>query len=490
MRTNRTGSIIWRLLPALWPILAGAARFEDHTAAMGLTLPAKGGGACWVDYDRDGWVDLVAGGILWRNDEGKRFVEVTRIGSVVAADFDNDGWVDFYSWSARRLYRNDAGQGLIEVELPAFPEGYASLGAAWGDFTGDGWVDLYVGGYENWNKGITHPDLLLVNRGGHSFEITWRDDRSRARGVTACDFNRDGRLDVYVSNYRLQPNRLWRNSGGGILEDVAAAHNAVATSEGFAGGHSIGAAWGDFDNDGDFDLFAGNFAHVDQRGDQPKSRFLRNRGPAHGYRFEDRGPCGIPYQESYASPAAADYDNDGWLDLYFTTVYAPASFGRMNYPVLFRNDSALHFNDVNAAVGLAELPPTYQAAWADVNNNGHLDLLTAGRLFLNPGTTNHWIKIRLEGDGRLVNRAAIGAQARIRIGDQIITRQVEAGTGQGNQNDLNLHFGLGQAAEPVALEILWPGGYRQTITGLTTDKQHVIHFERPTEGAAHPEDAP
>ena len=122
----------------------------------------------------------------------------------------------------------------------------------------------------------------------------------------------------------------------------------IATSKGFGGGHSIGSAWGDFNNDGLIDIFAGNFAHVDGRGDQPKSRFLQNLGAKQAYKFKDLGPCGVHYQESYATPSVGDYDNDGNLDVFFTTVYGTASFGRKNNPVLFRNDGAFKVTDVSA----------------------------------------------------------------------------------------------------------------------------------------------
>ncbi|NRA96341.1 MAG: CRTAC1 family protein, partial [Planctomycetes bacterium] len=211
------------------------------------------------------------------------------------------------------------------------------------------------------------------------------------------------------------------------------------------------------------DLFAGNFAHVDSRGDQPKSRFLENLGPDKGYRFKDRGTCGVHYQESYATPSTGDYDNDGNLDVFFTTVYGTASFGRKNTPVLFRNDGAFAVTDVTAASGLADLPPTYQAAWADYDNDGALDLVSGGKLFRNGGNGNAWLKVRLRGDGVKVNRAAVGAQVRVRIGEKVHTRQVASGTGEGNQNDATLHFGLGSHAGSVALEIIWPGGRRQQI---------------------------
>ncbi|HND55372.1 MAG TPA: VCBS repeat-containing protein, partial [Pirellulaceae bacterium] len=329
--------------------------------------------ACWCDVDNDGWSDLCAAGVVWRNNVGRGFVKLAEgLGEVVAADFDNDGFVDLFSWSAMKAFRNREGKSFEPIEMPTLPR-CVSRGASFGDFNNDGFVDLYVGGYEDWDAGITYPDLLLLSEAGKSFKLAWSEVRYRARGVSACDFNEDGAIDVYVSNYRLQPNILWQNDGQARLKDVTAAKNAIGTSPGFDGGHSIGAAWGDFDNDGRFDLFVGNFAHVDGRGDQPKSRFLKNLGAAKEFAFEDRGPCGVFYQESYASPAAADFDNDGDLDLFFTTVYETASFGRKNNPVLFRNDGNFTFVDVTDTVKLAGLPPTYQAAWGDFDNDGDLD---------------------------------------------------------------------------------------------------------------------
>jgi len=443
------------------------AVFRDRTADLGLKLDTNQ--ACWVDVDNDGWVDLIQGGAVWRNNQGKSFTKIADVGMVVAADFDNDGYVDLFSWSQMKLFHNEGGKKFTEVPLPALPP-TSSRGACWGDFNGDGFVDLYVGGYEDWDKNITYPSFILMNKGGKSFEVAWTDAKYRTRGVTACDFDRDGDLDVYVSNYRLQPNELWLNDGTGKFRDAAPEYNAVATSSGFEGGHSIGACWGDFDSDGNIDLFAGNFAHVDDRGDQPKSRFLRNLGQAKGYKFEDLGTCGVFYQESYATPAAGDYDNDGNLDLFFTTVYAVASFNKKNFPVLFHNEGKFVFKDATTAAGLAELPPTYQAAWADYNHDGRLDLAAGGKLFENVGAAGHWLEVRLHGDGKKVNRSAIGAQVRVKLKDRTITRQVEAGTGEGNQNDLILHFGLGDQKGRVRLEIFWPNRKAQTIRRVPVDR--------------------
>jgi hypothetical protein len=426
--------------------------------------------------DNDGWPDLAAGGRVWHNKLGKGFRPFSSqpVGSVVAADFDNDGFVDLFSWSQLQLFRNEAGREFTPTKLPFLPK-VVSRGACWGDFNNDGFVDLYVGGYEDWNANVTYPSLVLTNQAGREFGLAYVDRRYRARGVTACDFNRDGWLDVYVSNYRLMPNLLFVGNRHGRWLDRAELFNAVATSPGFRGGHSIGACWGDFDNDGEFDLFAGNFAHVDRRGDQPKSRFHRNRGPSGSFHFEDRGTGGVYYQESYASPVAGDFDNDGRLDLFLTTVYATASFQRENFPVLFHNEGDLAFTDVTAAAGLARLGPTYQAAAADFDRDGDLDLVASGRLFANTGSTNKWLAVRLRGDGLRVNRSAIGAQARLHREGSLWARQVEAGTGEGNQNDLTLHFGLGGDSRTVRVEIVWPDGRRQTIR--TVRPNHLLVLE-------------
>lgn len=430
-------------------------------------VPIGNGPACWADLDHDGWTDLVTAGTIWWNMRGKTFEKGEGMGAVVAADFDLDGRIDLFSYSDLKLFRNLGDRKFALAALPMLPT-TVCLGACWGDFNRDRYPDLFIGGFEDWDRGITYPSLLLLSQKGKAFTFARSEANYRTRGVTACDFDRDGDLDVYVSNYRLQPNELLLNNGKGSLTDQSSALGTIATSTGFPGGHSIGACWGDFDGDGEFDLFAGNFAHQDSRGDQPKSRFLVNRGKRNGYHFSDLGTCGIYYQESYATPAAADYDNDGDLDLVFTTVYFPASFNRDNYPVLFRNDGKFSFADGTAGAGLAKLPPTYQAAWADYDRDGRVDLVLGGKLWHNVGPVKHFLEVDL-------GPCAIGTQVRVRFGSKTASRQVEAGTGQGNQNDAVLHFGLGDFSGSCRVEITPLGGKLRVIEGVKPDQ--CLHLE-------------
>ncbi len=120
------------------------------------------------------------------------------------------------------------------------------------------------------------------------------------------------------------------------------------------------------------------------------------------------------------------------------------------------------FEDVTVKAGL-EGQDQHNSAWGDYNNDGDLDLLTYGKLYRNPGNKNHWLKVQLQGTGS-VNHQAMGAQVRLALGEKVLTRQVESSTGEGNQNDPTLHFGLGDHAGSVKLLITWPDGTKQKVT--------------------------
>jgi len=204
--------------------------------------------------------------------------------------------------------------------------------------------------------------------------------------------------------------------------------------------------WCDFNNDGWPDLYAGSIWLNDQ-----------------GHKF-------VPLCDAMGCGVAADYNNDGCVDLFFTTVYGTASFNRENFPVLYRNEGDFTFSDATAVAGLARQSPTSQGAWADYDRDGDVDLVTAGRLFENGGSGHHWLAVRLSGNGTTMNRSAIGTQVRVKLEGRTLTRQVEAGTGEGNQNELVLHFGLGTRATPVDLEIFWPAGKRQSVVAVNVDQ--------------------
>ena len=438
---------------------------------MGVNL-GSGTSAAWGDFNNDGWTDLYANfndgtkdisSVVIRNDGGtfrmhqQLLSQGSPVGGGIWGDYDNDGFLDIFTHHNHHLFHNNNGTEFTNVSdlLPSLPM-TNTLGATWGDFNGDGFLDLYITGYEIPNY---EPDALLINNQGQGFTLAWQSSGNPARGVTAADFDEDSDLDVFVSNYRLVPNNLWENDGLGNFTDIAGSYGVAGDSGGsYPYGHTIGSAWGDLDNDGHLDLFVGNFRHAWGDGSQDHAKMLRNRGPNHNYDFELKAELtGADWQEAYASPAMGDYDNDGDLDFFITS--AP---GYGNQSRLYRNGGNWDFHNETSSAALGITENSYQNAWADFDNDGDLDLLTAARIYRNNTSGNNWLKIKLKGDGQRVSTTAIGAQVRASFNDTIMTRQVEGGTGQGNQNDLILHFGLGGYHGDVSLEVTWPDGTVRT----------------------------
>jgi len=433
----------------------------------------------WVDYDSDGWVDLHDSDRLWRNNNGSNFTIVIGVGSGGSGnsqwgDFNNDGHPDVFSGTGV-LTRNDGGTVGFARTLMPFPDlGLVlSQGSCWADHNNDGYIDLYVGGYEGAGY---EPDMMVRNNNGASFTANWTEpgpDINPTRGITACDFDQDGDVDIFASAYRLENNHLWINNGSGSFTDQAGTYGVDGNdfdNPDWSFAHTIGSAWGDLDNDGYFDLFVGNFAHPAGHfgccARQPESQFLRNMGPSGCYYFEDMSAgAGLAWKESFASPALGDYDNDGNLDFFLSN-----ASGYGDTSVLYRNLGSWQFTEVTSGEGLSSVANTYQGAWADFDNDGDLDLLAGGKIYQNQATGNHWLKVALEGNGTTVNRSAIGAQVRVTAGSTIRSRQVEAGTGQGNQNEMTLHFGLGGWSAPVDVEIFWPDYTTLNIYRVAVDQ--------------------
>ena len=208
----------------------------------------------------------------------------------------------------------------------------------------------------------------------------------------------------------------------------------------------------------------GNFSHPPAYQDRPK--FLKNLGPDHNFRFEDlSGSAGLSWQESFASPTLGDFDNDGLLDLYFTTVYPG------DHCVLYRNKGDFKFEDITKTSGIsADL--TYQAAWADIDNDGDLDLATRGRLYLNNSPKSNYLKIKIVGSDK-TGTNSIGTIVRVKLADRTLTRQVTTSTGQGNGNSQVLHFGLGDHNTAVQAEVSWPGKVKTTVK-LKPNSMNVV----------------
>ena len=415
--------------------------------------------AAFADYNNDGWVDVETGAGLWQNNGGTGFSQVGNLGHGSWGDYDNDGFIDFAMVHTGLVMRNYNGDGIFtEVYLPDYSPGPHEA-VTFVDLDSDADLDIYHVGYEL--QCCSYPrfdDVLIYDSVNNSFTDVWTEPTAReGRGVTTLDFNEDQLMDVYVTNYRLQPNYLWENDGSGDFNNFPDA----APSRGATGGngHGIGSSVGDFNNDGHIDIFAANFSHPNQ----PQSRFLINQGPTGNYNFNDSGQAGVGWVESYATSAFGDVDNDGDLDLFITAVYGtPARLYLSNF-----SSGSFSYTNATAGSGLEGIGVTTQAAFADIDNDGDLDLLSnQGILYVNDTSqtsSNNWLRVKLVGDGLNVNTTALGTIVRAELGNgTIVTRQVEGSTGRANQNEQTLHFGLGSFSSQVPLEITWLDGTVQT----------------------------
>ncbi|MBM3321312.1 MAG: VCBS repeat-containing protein [Candidatus Eisenbacteria bacterium] len=417
-------------------------------------------GAAWGDYDNDGDLDLFlanrgSASLLLRNDGGS-FVDATPSllggsGNGAGAawgDLDNDGVLDLYAANdgPNALFRG-LGGGLFE-DATAGVVGDAGdcRSAPWGDFEDDRRLDLFL---------VNHgsADRLLRNEAPGPFaDATHPPLGDTGSGSAAAwgDYDNDGDVDLYLTHETPGLSRLYRNDGFGLFTDVTAGPLAGSA----AGAMTV---WGDYDNDGDLDLFRVGVA-------PGTSELLRNDG---GGLFTSvaGGPAnGAPGR----SAAWGDIDNDGDLDLYV---------GCDGSNRLYRNDGGGTFVEIESEA-LGDEGDARSVVFGDFENDGDLDLLVANadgpnRLFRNDAASrgNHWVHLNLEGTAS--NRSAIGARVRLVAGGLAQVREVSGGEGSG-QGSLTAEFGLGDEALIDTIAISWPSGYLEILTGLAADSVYRI----------------
>jgi len=382
---------------------------------------------------------------------------------------------------ANHVLLNDGKGKFTEVKASGIKAVDPSTAAALADADGDGKLDLYWGNWLiSYPKDPSVPDRYFTGKGDGTFTdalakagMTLKNPYS-VYGVRWLDYNNDGHQDLYVSNYHLYPNQLWENQGNGTFKEVAekrgVAFDAIPPSGNtlLTGGHSYGMDFGDYDNDGDMDLWITNLSHPRTRMWSDPSVFAVNKGAAGGYAFEDKTTAaGFIYDEGDVNVAFADYDNDMDLDLAVATLYTG------HFSKVYRNDGKGKFTDVTYQVGGA-VHDAVSVAWADTDGDGDLDLFISGRAtdsklvhyFKNRvGSKNAWVELLLEG--KTVNRDAIGARVSLKAGGVTQLRDVRGGGGghANVQQPRTVHFGLGSATKIDTLTVRWPGGKTETITG-------------------------
>ena len=462
--------------------------FQDTTEKAGLA-GVKAERAAWGDYDNDGDDDLLLDGSrLFPNQGNGVFgpVELLPGGGLgitgaVWGDYDNDGFVDIFVTARRknRLLHNLNGTGFIEADefLPSSEDIGNSEAAAWGDLNNDGFLDLYVANYEQGKvlRAQCGRDRLYLNRQGRGFVESSQEvgavseEPMCGRGVVWSDLNGDGRQDILVTNYRLDPNFLWLNRGDGSVTDAAESTGVQGDEAYGAYGHSIGVVSGDLDGDGDLDLYITNLAHPRYLEFSDRSMLLINNGdplPVFANRFAGSG---IPFEETGSDPVLFDVDNDGDLDLYVTSVYPNRSSH------LYINDGKGKFSDRTWLAG-AGVANGWGAAISDYDNDGYPDLLVASRegvrLLHNRGGENNWLSVAL--DDQSCNRQGVGDRIILTCNGQSLVREVTAGRGTGSQDSLKINFGLGKCRGPAVIRVntLCGGSITREIT--TVNRQLIF----------------
>ena len=502
-------------------------RFTHNNGAFGKKwLPeTMGPGCAFIDYDNDGYPDILlvngedwpshahAGPTtpkLYHNNRNGTFTDVTRQAGlavpmfglgVAVGDYDNDGFDDLFitALGQSHLFHNNGNGTFTEVTKSAGMWGPSefSTSAAWVDYDRDGKLDLVVANYVRWteetdlyctldgaHKSYCTPESykgtsvrLWHNLGGGKFEDATRkagfgDPTSKSLGIAILDYNDDGWPDILIAN-DTQPNKLYLNKKDGTFEERGVTSGIAFSEDGVArAGMGVDAA--DYDRSGHPSVIISNFAN------QMVSLY-HNEGNG---LFVDEAPQSEVGRATLVTLGFGcfffDYDNDGWPDIFVADGHIEDQIERVQKRVsyaepshLFRNLGGGKFQEVTAQMGAAFAAPRVSrgAAYADIDNDGYLDVLVTTNagpayLFHNEGGTNHSLRFKLVGTKS--NRDGIGAIIRV-TSDNSNDRQwkmLRSGSSYLSQSELVLTFGLGAQTKADNIEIQWPSGQADKLSNI------------------------
>ncbi len=516
-------------------------QFKHNNGAFGKKyLPeTMGPGCAFIDYDNDGWADILlvngeswpghAGSAstmkLYHNNHDGTFTDVTRkaglaiqmfgLGAAVG-DYDNDGFDDLFisAVGQSRLFHNNGNGTFTDVTKSAglWGPNEFSTSAAWVDYDRDGKLDLVVGNYVQWSeKGDLYCTLdgahksyctpesykgssarLWHNLGNGKFEdatqkASFFDPTSKTLGVAVFDYNGDGWPDILLAN-DTQPNKLYLNKQNGTLEEKAIPAGIAFSEDGVArAGMGVDAA--DYDRSGHASIIITNFAN------QMLSLY-HNEGNG---LFVDEAPRSEVGRATLVTLGFGcfffDYDSDGWSDIFVADGHIEDAIEsvqkRVHYaepPHLFRNLGGGKFEEVTSSMGTAFASPKVArgAAYADINNDGALDILLTTNggpayLFRNEGGSNHSLRIKLVGTKS--NRDGIGSVVRVTSGKDQQSQMLHSGSSYLSQSELVLTFGLGSASKADSVELQWPSGQVDKLSNIAAGETITVQEGKGVVGA-------
>ena len=501
----------------------------DGRSGQKYFMETLGSGAVFFDYDADGDPDLyfvngaplpgyvsqeIPTNCLYQNNGDGTFTDVTEKAGVgdtgyghgcAVGDYNNDGNLDLYvtNYGTNRLYRNNGDGTFTEVaESAGVTEPRWSTSCAFSDYDRDGNLDLYVVNYivfdidENpWcgfkEKGIraycepdnfiAQSDTLYRNNGDGTFTDVTKiagiyNTTGKGLGVVWGDYNNDGTPDIYVANDSTE-NLFYHNNGDGTFEEVGFMVGVALSEDGVAE-NGMGTAFGDWNNDDWLDLTVTNYA------EQTNTLYHND---ADGF-FTDATATTKTAQLTYPylgwATAFLDYDNDGYQDLFVANGHLhenlaelgqEGTYGQRN--LLFRNNNANGtFTEVSETLGtgMKLTDVSRGATFADYDLDGDIDIVvtnsnTAPRLLRNDGGNGkNYLQIRLTATNGSTD--AIGARVKITTGNLTQMREVRSGDGYLSQQDLTLHFGIGDYEQVNSIEVRWQSGTKQLIGNVPANQ--------------------
>ncbi len=504
--------------------------FIHNNGAFGKKyLPeTMGSGCAFIDYDNDGNQDILLingtdfpGHVrrqttmqLYHNNGNGTFTDVTaraRLNipmygmGVAIGDYDNDGWDDIYvtALGEAHLFHNEHNGTFRDVtkEAGVNNPGYGTS-AAWFDYDKDGKLDLFVCNYVEWSqktdiycsldgrhKSYCTPAAykgqscrLFHNLGNGRFEDVTRkagiyDPTGKNLGVAIVDYDMDGWPDIAVSN-DTEPNKLYHNNHNGTFTQDSVQAGIAYDANGVARA-AMGIDASDFDRSGYPSLAIGNFAN------QMLGLYHNEK---HDF-FIDIAPQSAIGQDSRLSLTFGlffyDYNLDGLQDLFVANGHIEPDIARIQAqvtyaerPLLFQNDGRDRFDEVGKSLGFNKQIVARGAAYADINNDGYLDVLVTTNngpayLFRNEGA-NTANAIRIKTVGTTSNRNGIGARIRVHSGGVVNWQTVHSGSSYCSQSELPLTFGLQKAGSAEEVHIIWPSGHQDTLKNLKANASYTI----------------
>ena len=479
-------------------------RFVDVAPSAGVDTFSMAGGVIVDDFENDGRLDILTSSMdmcqplrYFHNNGDGTFTDRAReaglakqLGglNLIQTDYNNDGCTDFLvlrgGWEFPQrlsLLKNNCDGTFTDVTAASGLDEplVASQTAVWADINNDGLLDLFVG-----NEG--GENQLFLNKGDGTFENISHsagiDRPDLTKGVVAADYDHDGYVDFYVTNFHGE-NRLYHNNHDNTFTDVAAQAGVWGPGQSFA-------AWFfDYDNCGWPDLFVNSYFPSVDESVRTYLGLPHNAGTLKLYKnlgngtFRDvTAETGLDKVFMPMGANFGDFDNDGFLDIYLGN--GNPSYASVLPHVLLRNQEGKYFVDVTASSGTGELHKGHGVSFADLQRRGYEDIVTetggavpgdrhALRLFANSASGNDWINLKLVGVKS--NRPGVGARIKVTVenegkGERSIYRAVGSG-GSFGASPFEQHIGLGKSARILSIEVFWPAsGVRQTFHGVVKNQ--------------------